>query len=87
MGKNVVTASQRNNSGNQLFPLSISLNGLLPIQKVWVDFLQQPKNTFVIKVNDAEIHTIVREEVDFDPTKTEELNVKLSINDKKDIYN
>ena len=29
----------------------------------------------------------MREEVDFDPTKTEELNVKLSINDKKDINN
>ena len=26
----------------------------------------------------------MREEIDFDPTKTEELNVKLSINDKKD---
>ena len=29
----------------------------------------------------------MREEVNFDPTKTEELDVKLSINDKKDITN
>ena len=35
-------------------------------------------------MNDTEIHSLVKEEVDFDPTKTEELNVYLCINDKKD---
>ena len=38
-------------------------------------------------MNDAEIHSLVKEEVDFDPSKTEELNVKLCINDKKDNNN
>ena len=38
-------------------------------------------------MNDTEIHSLVKEEVDFDPTKTEELNVYLCINDKKDIEN
>ena len=80
----MVSAKQTNSSGNQLFPLSIALNGLYPLQKVQVDYKPQPKNTFVIRVNDAEYHNLVKEEVDYDPTKTEELNVKLNINDKTD---
>ena len=85
VGKHIVSAKQTKSSGNQLFPLSIALIGLYPLQKVQVDYQPLPKNTFVIRVNDAEYHSLIREEVDYDPTKTEELNVKLNINDKKDI--
>ena len=39
---------------------------------------------FTIRVNDADFYSLVREEADFDPTKTEQLKVKLRINDQKD---
>ena len=35
-------------------------------------------------MNDTDIYRIVKEEVDFDPTKTETLDVTLNINEKKD---
>ena len=38
VGKNVVTAKQRNSSENWVFPLSIALNSLDPLTKVWVDY-------------------------------------------------
>ena len=38
VGKNVVTAKQKNSSGDPLFPLAIALNDLYPITKVWVDY-------------------------------------------------
>ena len=34
VGKHMVCAKQTNSSGNQLFPLSIALNGLLSLHKV-----------------------------------------------------
>ena len=73
VGKHVVTAKQRHNSAVQLFPLVVAINGLAPLTKVWVDYLPQPKNTFEIKVNEADIYSLVEEEIDFDPTKTEKL--------------
>ena len=82
VGKYVVTAKQRN-SGDLIFPLTIALSGLHPLSKVWVNYEPLPKNTFVIKVNDADVYSLVKEEVDYDPSKTEELNVQLYINEKE----
>ena len=68
MGKYFVSANSRKNPGESLFPLAIALNGLHPLTKVWVDYVPLPKSTFVIKVNDADIYSFVKEEVDYDPT-------------------
>ena len=68
VGKYFVSANARKNPGEPIFPLAIALNGFQPLTKVWVDYLPQPKNTFVIKVNDADIYSFVKEEVDYDPT-------------------
>ena len=73
VGKNVVTARQRSSNGDPLLPLAIALRGLNPLTKVWVDYLPQPKNSFSIKVNGDDIYNLVKEEADFDPTKTEQL--------------
>ena len=80
VGKNVVTAKNR----NQLFPLIIAMGDLHPLTKVWVNYKGQPKNKFVIKVNDEDIYTLAKEGVDYDPSKTEVLDVSLNLNDKKD---
>ena len=80
VGKHIVTAKQRN-AGDSIFPLTIALCGLYPLTKVWVNYEPLPKNAFVIRVNDVDIYSLVKEEVDFDPTKTEVLNVLLYIND------
>ena len=47
---------------------------------MWVDYEPQPKNIFTIRVNDADFYSLVKEEADFDPTKTENLYVILKIN-------
>ena len=80
MGKHVVSAKQRHPQ-DPLFPLAVALSGLPPLTKVWVDYEPQPKNTFKFRVNDADIYSLVKEEVDFDPTKTEALGVALNVND------
>ena len=49
---------------------------------MWVDYEPFPKNNFLIRVNDADFFTLVKEEVDYDPSKTESLFVRLNINDK-----
>ena len=67
MGKHVVSVKQRS-PGDPIFPLVIALSGLQPLTKLWVDYVPLPKNTFIIKVNDADIYTLVKEEVDFDPS-------------------
>ena len=36
--------------------------------------------SFSIKINDANIYSLVKEEVDYDPTKTEVIKVLLSVN-------
>ena len=80
VGKNVVSARQRH-SQDQLYPLAIALSGLHPLTKVWVDYRTQPKNTFIFRINDNDIYSLVKEEVDYDPTKTETLKLKsLKIN-------
>ena len=82
VGKHVITAKQRHSSEEPLFPLSIALSGLSPLEKVWVDFEPLPKNNFVIRVNDYDIYRLTKEEVDYDPSKTEVLSVRLYINGK-----
>ena len=84
VGKHVVSA-RRHGSQDQLFPLIIALNGLAPLSKVWIDFLPLPKNTFVIRINDADIYSLTKEEVDYDPSKTESMSVVLKVNDKETI--
>ena len=76
----MVTAKQKHGK-DPIFPLVVALSGLSPLAKVSVDYLPS-KNTFAIKVNGADIYNLVKEEVNFDPTKTEALNVMLRINDK-----
>ena len=84
VGKHVVSVKQRS-SGEPIFPLTIALSGLHPLTKVWVDYEPQPKDTFVIKVNDADIYSLVKEEIDYDPTKTETLEAGLGLNDNGDL--
>ena len=60
----------------------IALSDLHPLAKVWVDYEPLPKNNFLIRVNDEDFFTLVKEEVDYDPSKTETLKVDLSINDQ-----
>ena len=67
VGKHVVSAKQRHTK-EPLFTLAIALSGLHPLAKVWVDYLPQPKNTFFFKVNDEDIYSLKKEEVDFDPS-------------------
>ena len=81
VGKHLVSAKQHQGSGNSIFPLIIALNDLSPITKVWVDYETQPKNIFKFRVNDADVYSLPKEEIDYDPTKTEMLNVRLNIND------
>ena len=47
--------------------------------------MPQPKNIFIIRVNDTDYYSLVKEEVDYDPTKTEALRVDLKVNDKETI--
>ena len=77
----MISAKQRHGK-DPLFPLAVALSGLSPLAKVSVDYLSS-KNTFAIKVNGADIYNLVKEEINFDPTKTETLKVNLNINDKK----
>ena len=50
---------------------------------MWVDFLPHPKNTFIFRVNDADIYSLVKEEPDYDPSKTETLKLfQLKVNEK-----
>ena len=83
VGKHVVTAKQRH-TGDQLFPLIVALSGLYPLSKVEVDYEPLPKNIFKFSVNGEDVYNLVKEEVDFDPTKTEALIVELNLNNKKD---
>ena len=39
------------------------------------------KNKFTFKVNDEDIYSLTKEEVDFDPSKTETLATNLKINE------
>ena len=83
VGKHVVSAKQQD-SENSLFPLTVALSGLYPLSKVSVTYEPYPKNIFQFRVNGEDVYNLVKEEVDFDPTKTETLLVFLNLNDKKD---
>ena len=83
MGKQVITAKQRHGK-DPLFPLAVALSDLHPLTKVWVDFVSHPKSTFTIKVNDSDVYNLTKEEANYDPSKTETLNVRLNVNNKKD---
>ena len=85
VGKHVVTAKQRHPK-DPVFPLTVALKGLPPLSKVWANYEPQPKNTFSFRVNDTDIYSLVKEEVDYDPTKTEALRAKLKINEEWAIY-
>ena len=85
VGKNVVTAKQRQGSQEQLYPLIIALSDLPPLSKVQVDYEEQPKNTFIFLVNGENVHNLVKEEVEYDPSKTEAMSVHLTVNDTKAI--
>ena len=68
----MVTAKQRH-SGDLIFPLTVALNGLSPLTKVEVNYEPQPKNIFRFRVNGEDVYSLVKEEADYDPTKTEKL--------------
>ena len=52
-----------------------------PVSKVEVRYEPQPKNAFSFRVNDEDLYSLTKEEVDFDPSKTEPLNVSLKVNE------
>ena len=82
VGKHVVSTKQQH-SKESPFPLAVAISGLYPLTKVWVDYMPMPKNIFKIKVNDEDIYNLIKEEVDYDPTKTETLYLNgLLLNDK-----
>ena len=83
VGKHVVKAKQRH-AEDPPFPLTVALSDLHPLSKVSVDYLPLPKNTFKFQVNDNDLYSLPKEEVDLDPSKTESLRVNLNLNDKKD---
>ena len=58
------------------------MNGLYPLTKVWVNYEPLPKNTFVFRINGQDIYSLIKEEVNYDPSKTETLYVELKINDQ-----
>ena len=66
----MISARQRHKK-DPLFPLAVALSDLHPLSKVSVNYLPYPKNIFAIKVNGVDIYNFPKEEVDFDPTKTE----------------
>ena len=57
-----------------------------PISKVKVDYEPPPKNLFNFEVNGKDIYNLKKEEVDFDPSKAEPLEVILKVNDKQAIF-
>ena len=67
----ISTAKQKQGSQNPLFPQVIAISDLAPVKKVWADYLPPPKNEFILKVNDFDYYTLVKEEIDFDPTQIE----------------
>ena len=81
VGKHVVSARHRHSSQDPLLPLAIALSSLTPLSKVWVDYEPQPKNNFIFRINDANFYSLVKEEVDYDPSKTAALTVALNINE------
>ena len=74
--KQIVTAKQRQGSKTPLFPQSIAVNGLAPLSKVWADYLPPPKNQFILKVNDFDYYTLVKEELDLDLIQVEVFKCK-----------
>ena len=71
VGKQVVSAKQLQGSKDLPFPLALAIVGLYPLEKVWVNYKQIPKNSFEIKINDEDLYHLLKEEVDEDPSKTE----------------
>ena len=84
VGKHVVSAKQQKGSKDLPFPLALAVVGLSPLVKVWVNYEPLPKNAFQIKVNDEDLHYLLKEEFDEDPSKTEQLWIALNINDNED---
>ena len=77
-----MTAKQRQGSKNPLFPQSIAIAGLAPLQKVWADYLPPPKNEFIVKVNGEDYYILPKEDIDFDPSQVETFDCSsLSLNE------
>lgn len=77
-----MTARERKGSKNPLFPLTIAIVGLAPLKKVWVNYLPLPDNKFIIQVNGYDYYTLVKEDIDFEPSKVEVFKCKsLLLND------
>ena len=64
-----------------MFPQTIALGGLYPLKKVKVDYEPLPKNKFIVTINYYDYYTLVKEELDFDPSNIKPLNCTLYIND------
>ena len=71
MGKQIVTAKQRQGSKYPLFPQMVAVSGLAPLSKVEADYLPPPKNQFVIKVNGDEYYALVKEDLGVDLSQVE----------------
>ena len=56
------------------------MSGLGSLQKVWADYLPPPKNQFLVKVNDFDYYTLIKEELDYNPTKFESFSCYLTLN-------
>ena len=65
-----------------MFPQVIALSGLKPLSKVWADYLPPPKNQFLLKVNDFDYYTLIKEELDYDPTQFESFSCTLALNEE-----
>ena len=68
VGKQIITARQKQGSQKSFFPQSIAVVGLAPLEKVWVDYLPQPQNEFIIKINGNDYYILPKEDLDFDPS-------------------
>ena len=65
--------------------MTIAPENLAPIENIEATYEPEPKNCFSVKVNGRDIFNLPREEVDFDPSRTENLEVQLKVNDAKAI--
>ena len=75
VGKHVVSAKLTNSSRDPLFPLTLELSDLPPLTTICVNYEPHPKNQFAVLINDQDYYTLIEEEVDFDSTNNETLDV------------
>ena len=68
VGKQIVTAKQSKYAKIQLYPQSIAVIGLAPLQKVEVNYEPPPKNKFNVTVNGEDYFILPKEDIGFDPS-------------------